>query len=154
MTRTLFGAALLAALALGCTRRLPGSDIEDTPDTRAVLEVMEKYRAAVEAKDAQGVIALVSESFRDDFGTISTEDDLDYSGLREVLPQRLSRVDRGDLEINVKGLNVQGEQAVATYYYTYRYKLPSLTQKPQSDADLQQMWLKKVGGSWKIIKGI
>jgi hypothetical protein len=48
---------LLVSFALamglsGCVPRLiPGTSIEDTPDTRAILRVMERFRASLENRD-------------------------------------------------------------------------------------------------------
>ena len=45
-----FTAAILSLV--GCSaRRIPGTDIEDNDDTRAILNVMERFRSAVEARD-------------------------------------------------------------------------------------------------------
>jgi hypothetical protein len=156
MNRALVVLCVLCPLLslVGCVRYFPGTDIPDTSDTRAVRDMMEKYRAAMEVRDSQAIVAMVSESYRDDFGTISTEDDLDYGMLREVLPKRLNTVQDADLYMEVKRIDVQRDEAVATYYYVWRYKVPSLTNRPQSYSDLQQMWFKKVGDQWKITRGL
>lgn len=138
----------------GCVRYFPGTEIPDTGDTRVIRDMMEKYRTAMEARDSQAIVAMVSESYRDDFGTIQTVDDLDYSSLREVLPKRLNAVQDADLYMEVKQIDVREGDAVATYYYVWRYKVPTLTNRPQSYSDLQQMWFKKVGDQWKIVRGL
>jgi ketosteroid isomerase-like protein len=155
MNRALALAVLCPLLALvGCVRYFPGTEIPDTSDTRKIRDMMEKYRTAMEAGDAEAIISMVSESYRDDFGTIQTQDDLDYAGLREVLPRRLSAVQDADLYMEVKRIDVKESEAVATYYYVWRYKVPTLTSRPQSYADLQQMWFRKVGDEWKIVRGL
>src|SRR5262245_7277833 len=118
MSRALTPLYVLCPLAvlLGCVRYFPGTEIPDTSDTRSIRDMMEKYRTAMEVKDSQAIVAMVSESYRDDFGTIQTEDDLDYASLREVLPKRLRAVQDADLYIEVKQIEVQREDAVATYY--------------------------------------
>src|SRR5579859_4741413 len=92
-----------AILLVGCgARRIPGTDIEDNEDTRAILKVMEQYRTAVEARDADGVIRLASESFKDDGGTATPEDDLDYAGLQKKLPKRFARLDDIHLDLSIR----------------------------------------------------
>jgi hypothetical protein len=78
--------ALLPLLACG-PRRIPGTDLEDTGDTRAIIDVMTKYNNALVAKDANAILELVDPSFRDTGGTLTNEDDLDYAKLKTVLPR-------------------------------------------------------------------
>lgn len=145
----------IAALSTACApRRIPGTDIEDTSETRQILNVMEKYRAAVEAKDAEGVLNLVSENFKDDAGTTTPEDDITYAELKTLLPERVGQLDDVKLDINVRKIQVEGDLAQVIYYYNSSYRIPSLTPRPQSDSDLQQMLLKKVGDQWRITSGI
>jgi len=148
--------ASLCALgtASGCVRYFPGTEIPDNADTQAIKSIMERYRSAVEAKDVNAIISLVSETYRDDGGTIQTEDDLDYASLQEVLPRRLEKVRDASLYMELKRIDVQRDLAVATYSYVWRYRLPSLTSRPVSDSDIMQMTFKRVGQQWKIIRGL
>ncbi|HVE81864.1 MAG TPA: DUF4440 domain-containing protein [Myxococcales bacterium] len=145
---------VLVAGASGCIHYFPGTEIPENPDTTAIKTVMEKYRSAVEAKDVGAIIALCSEQYRDDAGTIQTEDDLDYASLRDVLPRRLGKVQNASLYMELKRIDVQRDQAIATYSYVWRYRLPSLTSHPESDSDIMQMTFKKVGEGWKITRGL
>jgi len=143
------------ALCLGCAaRRIPGSDIEDTSDTRAILGVIEQYRSALEARDANKILELVSEHFKDTGGTPSPEDDLDYAALRHVLPGRLARLDELKIDLSVRKIAVDKDTASAIYHYNTHYRLPKLTSKVMNEGDLQQMVLKRVDGKWKILSGI
>lgn len=151
--------ALLVALALGvgcAPRLLPGTKIEDTPDTHAILDVMERYRTAVENKDIPGVMALISKKFRDTAGTPTPDDDLDYDSLMRTLPQRLAHVADIKLDLDVRTIHVDREKGVADaiYYYTATFHLPGLNPKGQSEADLKQMWLRHEAGTWKIVSGL
>ena len=85
---TTFRALLFIPLLLtaACaSKRIPGTELEDTDDTRAILAVMERYRSALEAKDAKAIQGLVSEAFREDGGTETPDDDLTYANLGEHL---------------------------------------------------------------------
>ena len=45
-------------LTSGCApRRIPGTDLDDTPDNRAIIDVMGKYKKAFEARDVDGRLA-------------------------------------------------------------------------------------------------
>ena len=151
---SLSGLAVLL-LCHGCAaRRIPGTELEDSPDTRAILQVMEQYRSAMESRDANALVQLVSESFKDDGGTGTPEDDLDYATLRRSLPERLQKIDDVRLEISVRRVNVEKDTASVIYYYNARFRLPRLTDKTMSEGDLKQMWFKRVGSQWKILSGI
>jgi len=49
---------LLALFAVaGCgPHRIPGTDLEDTGDTRAIIDVISKYNSALEARDANAIL--------------------------------------------------------------------------------------------------
>lgn len=153
---TLLSLAVCAALALnGCShRKLAGTQIDDTPETRELLAVMERYRSSIEARDAAGVIALVSDNFRDDAGTPNPADDLDYASLRQILPDRMAKLADVSLEISVRKVTIEGDTANVIYHYTSHFKIPRLTGKAQNEGDIKQMWFKRVGGQWKIVSGI
>lgn len=154
MKPLLLASLCVLAAASGCVRYFPGTNIPDNADTQAIKAIMEKYRSAVEAKDVTAILALVSETYRDDAGTIHTDDDLDYSALREVLPKRLSKVQNPNLYMELKRIDVERDLATATYSYVWRYRLPSLTSRPGSDSDIMQMAFKRVGKEWKITRGL
>ena len=147
---------LLATLALAaCAPRLiPGTDIVDNQESRAILDVMQQYRAALEGRNANKILELASEQYKDNSGTADPADDLDYATLRRVLPQRMEKLEDVSVDMNVRKITVDRDVANVIYYFNIRYRMPKYTGKPQSEGDLQQMWLKKVGGQWKIVSGL
>lgn len=153
----LVAAAAFAFLATGCApKRIPGTDIDDTDDTRAIIGIMDAYRQAMQAEDPERIIALVDESFVDDAGTGSPHDDLDFKALKDLLPKRFARVEDLRLEMTVKKITVAEDEksAQAIYYYTTSFRLPGLANRPQNEAGLKQMSLKKDGDKWKMSSGI
>lgn len=142
-------------LAAACApRRIPGTELADTEDTRAILAVMERYRSALEAKDAKAIQALVSKDFREDGGTETPDDDLTYENLDEHLSNLFQRLDNPKVELSIRRVDVQEDQATAIYYWNASWKLPSLTNRGQSDSELEQMLFKRADGEWKIVSGI
>ncbi|MDY7225405.1 YybH family protein [Hyalangium rubrum] len=142
-------------LAAACTpRRIPGTELADTEDTRAILAVMERYRSALEAKDAKAIQTLVSKNFREDGGTETTDDDLTYENLDEHLSNLFQRLDNPKVELSIRRVDVQDEQATAIYYWNASWKLPSLTNRGQNDSELEQMLFQRQDGEWKIVSGI
>ncbi len=150
---------LLLALAMsGCMpHKLAGTDIDDTSETRAVLDVVNLYRAAVERRNAQEVINLTDESFRDDGGSVNPDDDLDYKSLFTVLPGRLLKLRDVKLDLTVRRIEFDDDtkKARVTYSYQLTFKIPEYSNRTQTENDIKQMTLKRVGeNAWKITSGI
>ena len=142
-------------LAAACApRRIPGTELPDNEDTRAILGIMERYRTALEARDAKAIQGLVSEDFKEDGGTESPDDDLTYANLPTHLANLFQKLDNPKVELNVRRVDIQDETATAIYFWNASWRMPSLTSRPQSDSELEQMQLKKLKGEWKIVSGI
>ncbi|MCP3141342.1 DUF4440 domain-containing protein [Pyxidicoccus xibeiensis] len=148
----------LSALFLlaGCaTKRIPGTDIDDTSDTRAILQVMENYRAAVEARDAPAIQSLVSKDFREDAGTPGEpEDDLTAANLTPYLESLFKQLQSPRVELDVRRVQVSDDVAAAVYYWKASWRMPTLNQRPQRESELEQMVFRREGGGWKIVSGI
>lgn len=144
---------LLVLLALaGCgARRIPGTDLEDTGDTRAIIDVMSKYNSALEARDAQGILGLVDPEFRDNAGTLTPDDDIDLPRLRTVLPQRLARLQDLAVRIEIKTIDVKGDRATAVYTWVAQFKLGG---KPMTESDIKRMEFRRTADGWKILNGV
>ena len=142
-------------LLVGCaTRRIPGTDIEDNSNTRAILNVMERYRAALEARDAAAIQGLVSSSFVDDGGTQIPDDDLTFATLPKELPERLAKIEDVKLDMNVRRIVVKDDRAAAIYYWSASFRTPRLTNRAHRESELEQMLLQREDGAWKIVSGI
>ena len=154
LTVCLCAAAALATLAGCMPRRLPGTDIEDTPDSRAVLDVLNAYTRAMESRNAQAILKLVSPSFHDDAGTGTPQDDLDAERLKQVLPERLERVEDLRLDITVKKMSFADDSAEVVYFYQSSFRVPAFSNKPKNESGLKKMELRREGGAWKMVSGI
>ncbi|MBL8919038.1 MAG: DUF4440 domain-containing protein [Myxococcaceae bacterium] len=153
---------LIGLVALsGCMRKIPGTEIDDTADSRAILDVMTAYRAAVEQRNPQAIIDLADPQFRDDGGSATPDDDLDYSTLYTSLATRFQRIEDVRLDMNVRRMEFDDGSAAArvTYTYTLSFKMPTLSGRTQTDTDIKQMVLRRTdesGGKarWRIVSGI
>lgn len=144
--------------SLACTpKKIPGTELDDNDDTRAILDVMEKYRVALEKRDSQAIISLADESFKDDGGSANPDDDYNYQDLYTKLPDTLKRLGDIRLELNVRKIELSEDtsSARATFTYTQSYLMPGLQSKKQSDTEIKQMIFKKSGdNTWKIVSGV
>jgi hypothetical protein len=158
MQKAILSLAVLALALSACApKKIPGTDLDDTSATRAVIDVLQKYRLAVEARDPQAVQKLADPSFRDDGGSSSPDDDLEYATIPARLGQRMSKVSELKLDVTVRRIEFDGDEKVArvTYSYQLSFKMPEYSSRTQSENDIKQMLLKRTGDSeWKITSGI
>lgn len=156
--RTVILFSLLALAVTGCApRKIPGTELDDTSETRAVIDVMQKFRAAVEKKDADAIVKMADQSFRDDGGSSNPDDDLDYASLGPKLAARMAKMSNVKLEVTIRRIEFDDDSKMArvTYSYQVSFNLPEYTSRTQSENDLKQMLLKRVGeDEWKITSGI
>ena len=148
--------ALLALIALaavvGCgPHHIPGTDLEDTGDTRAIIDTISKYNSALEARDVNAILALVDPDFRDNAGTLDPTDDIDIERLRTVLPQRLAKLQDVAVRIEIKTIDVKGDQALVVYTWVSQFKLNG---KSRTESDIKRMELRRRADGWKILSGI
>ncbi len=149
-------AVALAALVLpACVKNLPNTDIRDTEDNRAIIGVVDAYRKAFDARDVQGVMALVSPSYYDDAGTVDASDDVDYKTLPVVLQETFSRLASVRIEMGITAINVTGDTANVDMFYDAKYRVATPRNEiPKRDTDVQRIVMKKEGGVWRIVTGL
>lgn len=147
----------LAALTLGAcgAKRIPGTEIRDTPETRAVVAAIEAYRQAAERRDPAAVMALVSPKYFDDAGTPDPGDDVDRDGLRARLTQDYPKVTALRLDIAVKKIDVEDDRAVAYVFYDERYRITTKAGEVAKQAsDQHRMVLVREGDEWRFVSGL
>lgn len=108
MTKQLISLILLAALAAGCAAKaqtISGTKIPDNSANRAIIDVVEEYRKAVEAREAATLLLLASPNYWEDGGTPTGSDDYGYEGLQAVLKQRFQQVK--DIRYSLRYVNVE-----------------------------------------------
>jgi ketosteroid isomerase-like protein len=147
---------VLAVVTLACTPpRIPNTTIPDTPDTRAVLKVVEEYGVALQQKDAAALLALVAPTYFDDAGTTDPADDLDHAALSAALPGDLARLKGLRVEIVVRSLEVAGDTAVAEVFSDTWYQVTVKDGTvPRRDTDVHRMRFVRLQGGWKIASGL
>jgi hypothetical protein len=149
-----FGAA--AGLISSCVHsKIAGTNIDDTPDNHEIWSILETYQKAMESRDAEAVIALVSPRYYEDNGNSDRADDYDFNGLRTALPKDFSRTKALQLELRVDDIQVDDDKAFAEVYYTYRAQneYPSGLQW-DTGSDRTRFRFEKTNGKWLLIGGL
>jgi len=154
--RLMLVVTLVSLVAAACgTRRIPGTDILDTADTRAIVALIDHYRAAAERRDAAAVLSLVSHRYFDDAGTPDPSDDVDYELLSKRIAGDYAKVTALRLEIGVKQIEVENERATAYVFYDEHYRIATRAGEVAKQAtDVHRMRFVREQGVWKIFSGL
>jgi hypothetical protein len=149
--------ALLACLTVAaCSHAtLPGTNIRDTPQNRAVLDVFARYKQALEARDTTAIFALAAPGYSDSGDPARGIAPTEYGTLQEKLKNDLSRVTGVRLEATIKDLEVKEEQARLDYFQVLRYAVATPSgEKWKSESDDARMRFVRINGEWKIAAGL
>jgi hypothetical protein len=152
--------ALLAAFLLsGCEpKMIPGTKIKDTPETKALaLLVVDKYRKAMEAKDVDTLISMVSSRFFENGGTPVPEDDYNADGLKKRLTEKFKVIHAITLDIVLSDIDTNKE--AKTGYVRYHYFLKYLVKYPseerwENQSDDAEMDFVMENGEWRVTRGM
>ena len=122
MRRLAFLCVALASLTLGGCKAelLPGSAVEDNSDNRAVVDFVEEYRKAIEARSSDRVLTLVADDYWEDGGTPDQEDDYGVEKLQASLEKSFDHANAIYLELFVQSVVFDEEKGVWNVDYRYR----------------------------------
>jgi hypothetical protein len=151
--RALVPAALL--LAACAAHRIPGTEIADSEDTRAVYAVVQSYAEALQRKDAAALLALASTDYFDNSGTADPGDDMDFARLEKTLAADLARLESLRVEVQVRNILVEKDAAIAELWSDGWYRIQTAQGVvPRRDQDLHRMRLVRRDGAWRIVAGM
>ncbi|HET9597527.1 MAG TPA: hypothetical protein VFP65_18200 [Anaeromyxobacteraceae bacterium] len=152
----LLAASLVVVAFGGCSpKRIPGTEIKDSEDTRAIVSVIDTYRKAAERRDANAVLALVSTKYFDDAGTPDPGDDVDYGQLQKRITQDYAKITALRLDIGVKSVDVEGDKANAIIFYDQHYRIETKAGEVAKQAsDAHRMRFVRENGAWHFISGL
>ena len=155
----LSASAVLLIFVCACEPKIiPGTQIKDTPATRSLATlVLEKYRKAMEARDADTILSMVSPRFHEPGGTASPADDYNVDGLKKRLAEKFKKLQALTLDISLIDIAVDDEKGSATV--KYHYFLKYLVQYPaeerwESQSEDAQMIFSLDKGEWKVMSGL
>jgi ketosteroid isomerase-like protein len=139
-----------------CAHSTIGStNIEDTEDNREILSLVEEYRRALEALDADAVLSMVSRAYFEDNGNSDAGDDYDYSQLADHLYQDFERTRTLRVNVRVEAIEVEEDEAFAEVYYSLRAhnEYPSGA-KWETAQDRTRLRFRREDGRWLIVSGL
>jgi len=114
-------ALVAAALASACATPplIAGTKVIDNRPNRAIIEVCEKYRHALEDRDADALLAMASPQYFEDSGTPKADDDYGYDGLKQIIATRLAALK--SVRYSVQYRNVQFSPSMTHVAVDIRY---------------------------------
>ncbi|MFA6034366.1 MAG: DUF4440 domain-containing protein [Myxococcota bacterium] len=158
--------AIIAAAVAACVvslcacepKVIPGTQIKDSPDARAIGKlVMERYRNAMEARDTATILSMASPRFYETTGTPSPADDYNYDGLKKKIEDKFKKILALNLDLALQDIVVEKEKGTAfvRYHYFLRYlvKYPSEERWETQSEDAQMNFVLE-NGEWKVINGL
>ena len=151
----IFAVALSSSLGCATYNIIPGTKVFDTKPNREILEICEKYRHALESKDAPTLLSLAHPNYYEDSGTPKGDDDYGYEGLKDVLAKRLSALRTLRYNIEYRKVEIEGHRARVDIRYDASYQLATEMgdrwERKQNDKRIE---LENDGKRWLIIAGM
>jgi hypothetical protein len=151
------GALVLAIAASACAtvNVIPGTKVADTRPNREILDVCERYRHAMEDRDAVALLALAHPNYYEDSGTPKGDDDYGYEGLKDVLSRRLAALRTVRYNIEYRKVEIEGHHARVDIRYDASFQLATEMgdrwERKQNDKRIE---LENDGKRWLIIAGM
>lgn len=156
MSRRFVGLVMILGLA-ACAEVhvIPGTQIPDSKENRAIVERVEEYRVAMEQRDAAKVLSMAHPNYYEDSGTMQGNDDYGYPGLKRVLETRLPALRSLRYAIQYRRLNIDGRRATLDIRYDVSYQIATEMgdrwERKQNDKRLE---LENDGGRWLFLSGL
>jgi hypothetical protein len=102
---------------------IPNTLIEDTEENRKIVEFVEKYRNAVEQRDAVTLEQLASEMYFDDMGTPAGDDDMDREALVAGLKRMRDEILAARYQISYRDVTFVQDRVLVDFVYTGWFKV-------------------------------
>jgi hypothetical protein len=134
---------------------IPGTKVADTKMNRELIDVCERYRRALEERDAPALLSLAHPQYFEDSGTPLGADDYGYEGLKDVLSKRLSAVKTLRYNIEYRKIEVLGTRVHVDIRYDASFQIATEMgdrwERKQNDKRIE---LENDGKRWLFISGM
>ncbi len=152
-----FMGALLTVSACA-HNKISGTEIDDTSTNREIFEVIGSMRKALEERDHEALLRLVSKDYVEDMGTPKNSDDYGYKRLKEeVLPQSMKATGKYQVTFEIHEIVVDGPHARVDVRYVARARLDLPSGEAwDTQRDFNRIELQRDNESqrWLIVSGL
>ena len=158
--RRVLQAALLGALALGAAgcgqRYVTGTKVPFSEPRQHLADQVERYRVALEQRDAEALRTLVSRRYYENGSTTSDpSDDYDFTGLQTVLADLEHSVEAVKYHVDIVDIQVIEETAYVDFEYRAEYRVNVGGDGKWATAnDRNRMTFRREDDRWLIVSGL
>jgi hypothetical protein len=151
--RALCSITLLAGLA--CATPLKGHQVDDNKLNREVAAVIDAYVGAMQARDADRVLSLVSDDYFEDGGNSDTQDDYGRKELATKLKETFEKTAELFLKVQLIEVVAKDKAILARMRFDQRSRLdlPSGSRWERHN-DVNEIVLVRDGSTLKIKSGL
>lgn len=151
---------LLVALTLAaCSPKyLPNTEVVDTDENRVIVELVERYRQAIEERDVRALREMVSRNYFSNAGTTADpEDDYGYDQVEQlILPMLKQNIKKVQYGVFIKRVRFESpSRAVAEFEHSFRYLyVVDGRDTWQAKVDFARLQFGLEDGVWRITGGL
>jgi len=149
--------ASLGLLASACTPAyVRDTKIPFSPEKQKIADLIERYRVALEQRDASALKEMTSDGYYENASTTDDpSDDYDARGLVEVLTKLKRQVKAVKYSIKINHIEVLESSAAVDVEYTGQYSFTyDERDRWATYADKNRITLRREEGAWKIVSGL
>ena len=148
---------LVLALAVGCSQpTIEGTKITDTDEHRMLYDIVMQYRKAMEERDAETILSLVSERYYEDNGNADPADDYGYFELRDtILPETMEATREVYLTLEIQDIVIDEEKAHVDVRFSSRARIEMPSGSSwDTQRELNRIDFVREGEGWRIVRGL
>jgi ketosteroid isomerase-like protein len=150
--------ACIAGMTLGCApRQIPNSTVEASDANLAVWAVVQAYRRALEERDTDALLAIVSPDYFDNNSTTDVgSDDYGYRVVQErMLPILSDNIEKVRIDLRLREVRVSGDRAFARFEQRIRFLFSEGGQDGwETLNDFNELAFSWEGDGWRIVSGL
>lgn len=127
-----------------------------SPEKQEIADLIERYRVALEQRDADTLRNMTSDGYYENASTTDDpSDDYDARGLSEVLTKLKRQVKAVKYSIKISQIEVLEGTAAVDVEYTGQYSFTyDERDRWATYADKNRITLRREEGAWKIVSGL
>lgn len=157
-TTALVVLALGAILVNACgPSHIDGTEIPDSDVNRAIYDLVETYRMAIEQRDVTSLAAIVSPRYFENASTTaSDQDDYGFEALRDkILPLLQDHIKAVQYRVRLTRIEVDGERAWADFEYWLKFLYSEGGREGwKVENDFNRLEFLRGPDGWKITGGL
>jgi len=143
---------------LGCaTGMIPGSSVESTDENEEIWNAVLDYRRAIEERDVDSLVGMVSSEYFDNASTTdSNADDYGFDDLRQkYLPILRKNIKKVRMDLRLTEIVIQGDHASVRFEQNLRFLFSEGGKDGwRTTKDYNELVFVREDTRWKIIAGL